>query len=51
VQGIIKVGKSFLIRKLTQKDTTRLLLQSISFSGQDLTQAEAEQGIIFLGKH
>jgi hypothetical protein len=48
VQGVIEVGKSFPIGKLTQKDATRLLLQSSGFSGQNITQAEAEQGIISL---
>ncbi|KAL3439993.1 hypothetical protein BJX65DRAFT_49951 [Aspergillus insuetus] len=50
VQGVIEVGKSFPIGKLTQNDAMWLLLQSIGFSGQDLIQAEAEQGIIALVK-
>ncbi|KAJ0413077.1 Tetratricopeptide repeat-domain-containing protein [Aspergillus carlsbadensis] len=48
VQGVIEVGKSFPIGKLTQKDATRLLLQSSGFSGQNITQAEVEQGTITL---
>ncbi|KAJ0419197.1 hypothetical protein BJY00DRAFT_314265 [Aspergillus carlsbadensis] len=48
VQEIIEVGKSFPVQKLMQKDAVQLFLQSSGFSGQDITQAEAEQGIITL---
>jgi hypothetical protein len=50
VKRLFEVGKSFPVEKLTQKDATQLLLQSIGCLTQGVVPVDVEQGMISSGK-
>ncbi|KAE8390738.1 hypothetical protein BDV23DRAFT_183253 [Aspergillus alliaceus] len=48
LQGLTELGKSFPVQKLMHKDAIQLLLQSSTFSAEDIARTGAEQDIIDL---